>query len=284
MSIKLAPLVGLGLSLIQIPVHAAIIDDISQLPLPVQNCALAGNCLVESISAFDNGGIAAFRYQSADFSGYLFRYSVLPPSQASDVEEGFDYSQDPPATQHHSTNIPLAGTLWVKAAESYSALAASHEIVMYLDRATPSQQVVIPRWADENLYPTTLNFEFSTASLSASSANRYLALTYDGDRSSGDLVGNEALVPCLAEGCSVNQRLNLIGMAFVQVGNQLVLQFASDDTRSMLYSEAIAYNDVTYGFLHQRDWYVQPVPLPAAWLMWLSGFGLLAGIGKRRTA
>ena len=284
MTVKLATIIGLGL-ILQTPSQASTIDDIQQLPAPLQSCWANGDCSIDSQSSFESGGIAAFHYVSADFSGYLFRYSLVSPSTAKSVVLDSQNSSEP---QPIETNIALSGNVWLQVADSYSVSASSRPITLYREQISPSQQAILPRLSYPDEYPSVLNFELSAASLLASSTYHTTTLDSFGGTESGDLIAAEPLLICLADGCSTNQQLNLIGMSFVQAGDQLLLQFAANDDRPKLYSESLAYNTPLLGTLAQRDWYVRPVPLPAAWLVWLSGFGLIAGSGaktaKRRPA
>lgn len=284
MTLKLAALIGLGLILQPPTSQASTIDHIQQLPVPLQSCLTNGDCSIDRQSSFESGGIAAFHYSSADFSGYLFRYSLVSPSVAKTVAMD---NQNPSEPQPIETNIALSGNVWLQVADNYSISASSRPITLYREQVSPSQQAILPRMSP-NEYPNVLNFELSASSLLASSAYHTTTLDPFGGNESGDLIAAEPLLICLADGCSTNQQLNLIGMRFVQAGDQLLLQFAANDARPRLYSESLAYNDPQFGSLSQRDWYVQPVPLPAAWLVWLSGFGLIAGGGaktaKRRPA
>lgn len=273
MTVKLAAIIGMGL-ILQPPSQASTLDDIQQLPAPLQGCWTNGDCSIDTESSFESGGIAAFRYLSADFSGYLFRYALVSPSVATNV---YMDGQNPLEPQPIETNVALSGNVWLQVADSYSVSASSRPLTLYREQISPSQQAILPRSSYADEYPNVLNFELSASSLLASSA--YHTMTFNGlDFSeSGDLIAAEPLLTCLADGCGTHQELNLIGMSFVQAGDQLLLQFAANDGRAKLYSEAMRYDNAQYGSLNQRDWYVQPVPLPAAWLVWLSGLGLIAG-------
>lgn len=282
MKFKNVIIFGLGLGLSQMP-QAATIDSTDQLPQAIQGCLTTADCLVNPISEFESEYIAAFRYTAADFNGYLFRYSVMPPSVATDVDDFLDFSEDPPIVRHYESNIPLGGTIWLQVAESYAVSAASRAVVLYMDKTLPSPPALLPHWGSE--YGESLNslqFELSPSALLGASAFR-IFIDSSPRVSGGDLEG-DILWPCLAEDCGVNQELNLIGMSFMLDGDQLRLQFAGSDKRRLLYTEALFYNSPEDSFHNQRDWYVQPVPLPAAWLMWLLGFAAWAGFSNRKAS
>lgn len=229
---------------------ASTLESLTDLPVAIQQCLTTAECNVSSESDFDHNGIAAFRYQANTVSGYLFRYPVLPPSTA----------------------IPPAGNLWLNVLDTYSRSADSRPMLLYLDQSSFN---TLPRYGQTDEFPTVLHFELSADSLLDSRAFRNLGLSEEGVVESGDLTALEPLLPCLADGCSLSQELNLIGMSFVENNNELKLQFAPEDFRRMLYAESLSYNQFE-PFFYQRELYVQPVPLPAAWLVWLTGFGLFA--------
>jgi hypothetical protein len=281
MNAKLSVIIGMGLSLYLPSLQAATISSIRQLPTPIQTCVITAECLVGFGSDFELGGIAAFRYSTKDFSGYLFRYSVLKPSAATYEQNYVDDAQNPPITQLRESNIPLKGHVWLQVAERYSN-SATGLVALYSDKITPTQ-VVLPRFFDP-IDPPTIHFQLTPKSLLASRAYSQWTLTEQGGTGSGDLIAAEPpLLICLANGCSVREEINLIGMTFVESGNELVLQFAPHDRRQMLYNEERAYDDVIAGFHEQYQLYVQPVPLPAAWQLWLLSLSLFAG-GQRITS
>lgn len=274
---KLPILAGLCLPLP--PLHAATLDAIQSLPASIQDCLEEANCNVADQSDFDMGWVTAFRYQAGTFDGYLLRYSLVAPSAAVDIS---DYPvlnlQEASAQAQIYESTPLAGTVWLKLASRYGA--GGGNAALYLEHVTPADKSVLMHLGDAT-YPQVLNFQLNDQALAAGGAYRSVALNSEGSVEGGDLVAEEPVLPCLADGCATFQSLYLVGVRYALDGGEWVLQFAADDLRRELYMENQTYNSGLGYEYHNRDYYVGAVPLPAAGGLWLAGLVWLGGLARR---
>lgn len=256
--------------------HAAVLDE-RTLPSEIRGCVATGECTVEIASVFERGGASAFAFASAAGPGYLVRYTLASASHATDSSDQLDTSVEPPLPRHFSQHTPLLGSLWLAVQARYAMAATSRDMVLYFDQVQPAGQRVLPRFLGNDMFPDVLHFNFSRDALLAGEAHRSLVL--DAGVSDGDLQGAETLLPCVADGCSLGQRLALIGFGFHTEGEDLVLQFSPHDARRQVYFEQLAYAATDNGFDKVREYLVQPVPLPGA-----GGLALLATAGLHRIA
>jgi len=268
-----------------VPAAAITLATAGPLPGAVEACIAARDCSIAQDSSFDLGGIAAFQYLSSDGAGYLVRYALAPSSLAHDSQDFLDTRQDPPLAQHVETLTALSGSLWLGVQGRYARNADFHDLQLYVDRAQPAEQRLLPRFTLSEPPPTVLHFAFSSDALQASQAYRHLLLDSAGSVEEGSLQSAEPLLPCLADGCSVAQSLALVGLGFSVQDDDLVLHFVPQDRRQALYSEEIAYSHPDNSFLWRRDYFVQPVPLPAAGVLMLFGVApLLPSLRRSRAA
>jgi hypothetical protein len=107
-------------------------------------------------------------------------------------------------------------------------------------------------------------------------------MALDSGYSAGDLEAAQPLLPCLADGCAVSQRLDLVRLSFAESGAELVLAFDSADPRALLYREHSRYTDPEGGFDYTRSFLAQ-APLPPAFSLFAPAVGLLAWAARRRT-
>lgn len=270
---KLSFVFGLGFALYQLPAQALELGSLTSLPQRIQGCLDEGDCAIAGQSAFDVQGIAAFSYQEDTFSGYLFRYTLTPPSAATDLSEAININPPTGGIAPAPEITPLAGSVWLQVAQRY--VDGTGGVVLYLDHVTPLEKSVIQRIGSAVDYPSVLNFQLTSDAFTNAAAFKSLALNATGGIEAGDLSAGEPVVPCLAEGCSTFQQLNLLGMRFVADDDDLLLQFAADDPRGKLYTETMAYSGNLGAEYHSRDYYISSVPLPGAWLLGLTGFGFI---------
>lgn len=271
---KLTFVLGLGVALYQLPVQAAVLGSSAFLPQSIQSCLDQGDCSVAEDSVFDAQGIAAFNYQEDDFSGYLLRYTLATPSSATDISESVNINPASGSTAPAPEITPLDGSVWLQVAKRY--VNGSGKVSLYFDQVTPLEKSVVQRLGATNDYPSVLHFQLSADGFTNAGAFERLVLDANGSHESGDLVAAEPLPPCLAQGCSTFQELNLLGIQFVAEDDDLVLQFAGDDKRHKLYTETSAYSGNLGTEYHSREYFISSVPLPGAWLLWLTGVATLA--------
>ena len=182
---------GLVLALCAAACQAATLADKGPLPAAIEQCVVDAACSVATDSVFELGGIAAFAWTSVAGPGFLLAYPLLPPS-------------------HASVATPLTGTLWLGVQASYVTLADHRGVTLFTDRVKPDEKRLLPRYAGSDYYPAILNFDLSVAALLAGHAEHRVALGGADGYSSGDLVAFEPLLPCVADGCSAAQQINLI--------------------------------------------------------------------------
>ena len=263
------------------PAVAISLATVGPLPGAVTECLAGGACSIAQDSSFELGGIVAFQYPSPDGDGYLLRYPVLAPSLARDSQDILDNTQEPPLVQHLASQTVLSGSLWLAVQARYASSAADHGLQLYVDQVQPAEQRLLPRFQLNGPTPTVLHFGLTSDALLAAQAYRYMLLDPIQSVDEGSLQSAEPLLPCVADGCSVAQSLALIGIGFTAQGEDLVLHFVPQDRRRALYGEEIAYNNADNGFRWRRDYFVQPVPLPGAGVLTLSGVALLLPLVRR---
>lgn len=90
---------------------------------------------------------------------------------------------------------------------------------------------------------------------------------------------------CVAEGCSIGAQFNLVGMKYIQTGTNANLVFVDVDSRSLLLSQASydPYTNNMSGQMYQQQFNVQPVPLPAGFLLLASGLMGLGTLAKKKS-
>jgi hypothetical protein len=252
--------------LLSIPVRAATIVN-ADLPGSIQSCITAATCFVSNTSLYDSGTASAFQIQQAGGNGvesnWLIRYTLSPPSGQSRI--------DPPQ------NDALGGYLWMLAESTYSAVETDHLFTLFLDKVTPTPFSMFGEYGDLSLIMTT-------ADLVAGSSYRIHGLDVDNESYSyGDLSGDVPL-PCLAEGCETQARLNLVQLNYEVSGSDIHLtSFDPLDTRGLVFTQQSSftcYGDPSCATNDVQSFYVSAVPIPAA--AWLFGSGLIGLLGIAR--
>jgi hypothetical protein len=252
-------------------------------PGPIQACLAGGTCAVSAGSVFEAGGTSAFLFHEGGPLAYLVRYALWPTSGLTDstsrVEEDPDTGELVVVTARREERF--GGAAWLRVQAAYSSAEPVHRVTLYLDRVTPDAEP-LPRWGTPGeLFPYTLELGLTNSALLAGGAYRAMAL--DSGYSGGDLEAAQPLLPCLADGCAVAQRLNLVRLTFAEVGADLRLAFNAADPRALLYREHSRYTEVDGGFDSTRSLLAQ-APLPAAFALFAPALALLGWTTRRRPA
>lgn len=259
-------------------VHALSLDG---FPGAIAACVSDASCTVDPDAAHDNGVMSAFHYTANGQEGYLLRYALHPTSVLHEHASWHDIDPDTgEVTGVHEVlrDEPLSGTLWMKVAAAYPLGGVLHDVTLYLDRVQPDAEP-LPRWGSDELYPYVLGFSLTTDAMLAGTAGRVMEL--DDGPSGGDLTAAQPLLPCLADGCGVRQRLNLVFLDYRTVGDELQLGFSDADRRALLYLEESHHGGDGYATgpgESLRAFNVQ-LPLPAGGWLFLTAF---AGVALRR--
>lgn len=249
-----------------VPVRAAFVMT-SELPGSIQSCITAGACLVSNVSAYDSGTASAFQITQNTGSGiennWLVRYSLVPPSGQSRLEPPVDDS--------------FSGYLWMLAKDSYSASESAHSFTLYLDKVSPGPFSMFGQSGDLELFMPTVD-------LLAGSSYRTYGIDYAlNSYDLGNLSG-EVAIPCVAEGCETHAQLNLLQLAYADLGSTIMLTgFNPSDTRGLAFTQYETfpcYGDPSCAMHDVQTFYVSAVPIPAA--AWLFGSGLAVLIGAMR--
>jgi hypothetical protein len=260
---------------------AATIGSPQELPGPVQACLAQGTCVVAPWSVFEAGGTAAFFFAEAGAPAYLVRYALWPTSTLSELSSRVELDPETGEAVVVTSRREerLGGAVWLRVAARYSSLDPVHWMTLYLDRVSPDAEP-LPRWGSPgDLFPYALDFGLSTADLLAGGAYRELGLGPDLD--AGSLQAAQPVVPCLADGCGVSQRLSLVHLSFSASGGDLVLGFDGGDPRARLYAEESRYLNLEGGFDSRRSFLVQ-APLPGAAALFGPVVALLGPAHARR--
>lgn len=250
-------------------VQAADIQ-VSDLPGSVQNCITDGSCAAFDIATHLDGvfGHMLNLYRTGSTFGtqsWLIGYQIQTGSGMTDSDSG--------------TATPFFGTLWIEAPLWVSAdSGVPAEFTVYLDKIQP-----IP--------PTTTGQDAISLLGDANalgSGTLWGRRLWGGDPnglvdplSLGTLeTGGSELLVCVE--CDLDIRFNLIGLDYQLQdtgggSSSWVASAAPGDFRKMLlsYQDYDPYSEST----RDRKWFVQPVPLPTAFWLFLSGILGLAGTG-----
>ncbi|AAZ96466.1 hypothetical protein Tbd_0513 [Thiobacillus denitrificans ATCC 25259] len=239
---------------------------VSELPASIQSCITSGSCVVNYPGAYDSGTASAFEMfdLSSQKWNWLVRYNLVPPSGQTVIGGG--------------PNTAYSGYLWMQVASSYSASEAAHPVTVFLDKVTPAPDSMFDQSGDLSLLVTTADLLAGGAYSTLEDHGEY------GYFGSGSLSGELPLI-CLAEGCKIEARLNLLQLNYANAGSTIVMTgFDASDMRGLVYSQGSYYFDGEPPYGTKQAFYIAAVPEPG--MAWLFGFGLL-GVGavarSRRT-
>ncbi len=256
----------------QVSLAASI--NVTDLPLQLQDCVQTNGCVISAGSSYSFNGMDAFYYvddpAGAARTGYAIRYRLTSPSGR--------YSNS-------GLSVPFTDYLWLTVYDSYNLAPDAAPLTVYTDTVSPAPGNLMHGDSDG----LDISVEMQNAALLAASAYRLVGL--DADLNSIDKgtmsvlgdAGDPALLPCLAEDCYAQARLNLLYLSFSDNGNGIaLLTFNAADSRALLY-EVRLYDPYGYdpdtmdytGVLTRQSYYIAAVPLPAAIWLFVSGAGLL---------
>ena len=223
-------------------------------------------CFVLTTSVVDIGAMNAFRVVERSANGFevnwLLRYSV--------------YSTDPTSTSY----------MWLHARSSYDLLSTQHAISLLVDQTALPPDASWPDDAD----PRDWDFLLTSDALLAGTG-QYAVQCCSNQTPELSLLpladspypGQEwlpgGLRVCLAEGCEAQAQVNFVYFMYQldPTGQMASLVFDPTRSQSLLYSQSSAYDgrDGTPFFM-EHNFQVAPVPLPAPFVLLISGLGALS--------
>ena len=248
--------------LLIISINASQAATFLDLPDPVAACVSAGTCsasLVDSIPGSDGINPTAM-YQKLDYvSGtpsMLVGYSLFN------------------AYDSHNGLTDLNGYLWLESELSYDLSSNSHNFTLYFDKVTPQ-----PDASGIPIQTTNLILD-SDALLSGSgsfSVSDYEFITGNMSIVEGLYLGEGIMSGriCLASGCDADVFFNLLYLDYIDMGGgtAVLIPDLLPDARQSVFGSTEYYIDE---LISEQNFSVQPVPVPAAIWLFISG---LAGLG-----
>lgn len=252
--------------------HPAKAITISELPGTIQACVMAGDCVVDLDEAYGSGSASAFQMTnpSTGTQDWLMRYALVPPSGERD-SEGVQ-------------SATYGGYLWMQAAAVYSASETEHGVTLFLDKVTPVPKSL----GSHSGQDSDLLLFMTSADLLAGGAYRIQADSAYSGYDAGTLSGDIPLI-CLAEGCEIEARLNLLQLNYAAFGEMVLMTgFDASDARGLVYSQSSYYFDSIYGgeppYGTMQTFYITAVPEPGmAWLLGIGLLGVSTVVRSRRT-
>ena len=238
----------------------------AQLPATIQACIMSGSCLVNHTSTYSSGQVSAFtinddstRARSGTVWGetndWLVRYDLVAPSSQTNIDNVQTQTFD--------------GYLWMRINSVYLAAETAHPVTVFLDKVTPVPEPLVNQNGDLSLFMTTADMLAGSAYIDQGffdEVNNYY---------NGSLSGEVPLI-CLASGCEIHARLNLVQMSYQNFGADGIYMtgFDSKDTRGLVYTQRHSYFSGEPPYSTTQAFYITPVPEPETYLMF--GFGLLS--------
>lgn len=248
--------------LISSSAQAAILVQNSELPTAMQ-----GSFGSMAVSTFATTNMAAFGYTENSVAKWLIRYGVTTPSH-----EAYSSYDSLNGTSSSSTT-PFTGYLWLSANQSYNLADASHQFTLFTDKVSPTP---LSLWGSNSA-------TFNLNSLALLAGSGFEQTNYN--NGAYDSLGTMYSYPGTQWGgwfwacieCDNSVQFNLIMLKYFDFGGTAQLAFDASDSRALLFKQSDYTPDFGSGTsFHEQDYYVQPVPLPAA--LWLFASGLI-GIG-----
>jgi hypothetical protein len=255
MNIKLSALSSI-LALFTLSVNAAPI-----LPSNISNATGCGSsqtgCTVDYENQIVAQNFSAVQINRSSGNSWLLHYELNAPSAILSSFEFDGIIED------------YTGNIWLEAPTTLLS-TQDNIFTVYTDQITPDPDAV-----DNYGAPSTWVFGLTSADATNGSAFSY----FSGDDGSGNVItdGNlttyDGLISCVE--CGVDISLNLIGVGYSR-GQAFINPV---DQRALL----LSYNDFDsfYGTgSYERNFYIAPVPVPAALWLFASGLICLAGFSK----
>lgn len=254
-------------ALIMIPMFSvnshAITLSYSDLPDQIQADLLPAYTGITSLnSMIDASYMNVFMVNNGGQINWLIRYSLDSASSRLTTNDNYDGTST-------SYTAPYAGYMWLEAPMSLN-LTGENYFRVYTDQVTPNPDL---DGYNSGVNQSTWVFGMNASTAIAGSASVFIP--YDqgyGDPVSpvGNLNVVDGFITCIE--CEYAVSLNLAGLLYDASGKGVIN--TADQTALLL-----SYNDYdTYSVTNSvRNFYVQPVPVPAA--VWLFGSGLITLFG-----
>lgn len=221
-----------------------------------------GNTLT---SETDLSYMNAFTIGRDGLENWLIRYALDFGSSTSSLEYDVD-------TGGYETILaPHSGYIWLEAPKSID-INNTNIFRIYTDQVVPD-----PDYLDDSLYQSTWIFGMDANDVNSGGAS---ITSYGSDGGEPPLPGEGSLEllrflsPCIE--CDQSVALNLVGLSYLNGSSQLIVDPSDTNPILLAYSEIASAYDVN----NSSNFYVQPVPVPAA--IWLFGSGLFCLIGAAR--
>lgn len=236
-----------------------------QLPATIQNCITSGSCMVNLTSTYNSGQVSAFSINDdftraragtvwGETNDWLVRYNLVAPSSQTNIDN----------VQTQAFN----GYLWMRINSVYLAAETAHPVTLFLDKVTPVPE---PQFYAQS---GDLSLFMTTADMLAGGAYIDLKDTGYGYYSAGNLSGEVPQI-CLAASCEIHAQLNLVQMAYQNVGTSgIYMGFDAEDTRGLVYTQRYSFFGGEPPSSTTQAFYITAVPEPQMFLMF--GFGLLS--------
>lgn len=232
--------------------HAATLQEVSQ-------CDSSADCVLLSVEGSGDNLAAVMANRSGSI--WYINYDLVAPS----------------ANTTFSDTTPYTGRLTLEVQNSYNLSNSTHYMSMYYSEVTPGLGV------NSNTDPSQqyLYMGMTTEGL-LSGTGSYSAHCCDSTIFDNTL--NLTLQPCVADGCGIDVLVNLLFLNYTDVGGTAMLNFDFAEQAALLMSWDNYYleDPMAGGFLNDRDFYVQTVPVPAAAWLFISGILALFGYVKRK--
>ncbi len=232
--------------------NAATLQEVSQ-------CNSSADCVLLSVEGSGDNLTAVMANRNGSI--WYIDYDLVAPSANTTFTEATPYN----------------GRLTLEVQNSYNLSNSTHYMSMYYSEVTPGLGL------NSNTDPSQqyLYMGITTEGL-LSGTGTYSAHCCDSTIFDNTL--NLGFQPCVADGCGIDVLVNLLFLNYTDVNGTAVLNFNFAEQGSLLMSWDDYYleDPLAGGYLNDRDFYVQAVPVPAAVWLFVSGAIMLVRFAKRK--